>query len=206
MPIFQPVYLGSITGKPVICMGTKMKNVIHIYGASGSGTTTLGRKISEELGYKLMDTDDYFWLPTNPKYTTKRSKEERLALMKKDISNADNVVISGSLVDWGDELIPLFTLAVRLVTDTDIRIERLKLREKKHFGQRIMPGGDMYEHHMEFIEWAREYDTGSVNMRSKAKHDEWEKLLLCRQIVLNGTDDLDENFKKVQVEISSVIG
>ncbi|MDE7157026.1 MAG: shikimate kinase [Lachnospiraceae bacterium] len=143
---------------------------MHIYGASGSGTTTLGRKISEELGYKLMDTDDYFWLPTNPKYTTKRGKEERI------------------------------------VTDTDIRIERLKLREKKHFGERIMPGGDMYEHHMEFIEWAREYDTGSVNMRSKAKHDEWEKLLLCRQIVLNGTDDLDENFKKVQAEISSVIG
>lgn len=37
-----------------------MKNVIHIYGASGSGTSTLGRKISEELGYKFMDTDDYF--------------------------------------------------------------------------------------------------------------------------------------------------
>ena len=41
-----------------------MKNVIHIYGASGSGTSTLGRKLSEELGYKFMDTDDYFWFPT----------------------------------------------------------------------------------------------------------------------------------------------
>lgn len=37
-----------------------------------------------------------------PQYTTKRSKEERLALMKKDILENDNVVISGSLVDWGD--------------------------------------------------------------------------------------------------------
>lgn len=153
-----------------------------------------------------MDTDDYFWLPTNPKYTTKRSKEERLALMKKNISEADNVVISGSLVDWGDELIPLFTLAIRLVTDTNIRIERLKIREKQHFGDRIMPDGDMYEKHIEFIEWAREYDTGSVDMRSKAEHDEWQKLLLCKQIVLNGADDLEKNFKKVQVEINSVIG
>lgn len=183
-----------------------MKNVIHIYGASGSGTSTLGRKISEELGYKFMDTDDYFWLPTNPQYTTKRSKEERLALMKKDISENDNIVISGSLVDWGDELIPLFTLVIRLVTDTEIRVERLKIREKKKFGNRIMPGGDMYTNHMEFIEWARKYDTGSVNMRSKAKHDEWQKLLMCKQIVLNGADDLEENFKKVQAEINSVIG
>ena len=84
-----------------------MKNIIHIYGASGSGTSTLGRKISEELGYKFMDTDDYFWLPTDPQYTTKRNKEERLALMKKDIAENKNVVISGSLVDWGDELIPM---------------------------------------------------------------------------------------------------
>ena len=132
-----------------------MKNVIHIYGASGSGTSTLGRKICEELGYKFMDTDDYFWLPTNPKYTTKRSKEERLALMKKDISEDDNVVIYGSLVDWGDELIQLFTLAIRLVTDTEIRIKRLKIREKKKFGDRIMPGGDMYANYIEFIEWAK---------------------------------------------------
>ena len=178
-----------------------MRHVIHIYGASGSGTSTLGRKISEELGYKFMDTDDYFWLPTNPQYTTKRSKEERLALMKKDIYEADNVVISGSLTDWGDELIPLFTLAVRLVTDTETRIDRLKRREKQKFGERIMPGGDMYTNHMEFLDWAGKYDTGSVNMRSKAKHDEWQKLLLCRQIVLNGADALEENFKKVQAEI-----
>lgn len=183
-----------------------MKNVIHIYGASGSGTSTLGRKICEELGYEFMDTDDYFWFPTNPRYTKKRSKEERLALMKKDISEKDNVVISGSLVDWGDELIPLFTLAIRLVTDTEIRITRLKAREKQKFGERIMSGGDMYTNHMEFIEWARKYDTGSVNMRSKAKHDEWQKLLMCKQIVLNGADDLEENFKKVQEEMNSVIG
>lgn len=183
-----------------------MKNVIHIYGASGSGTSTLGRKISEELGYKFMDTDDYFWLPTNPQYTTKRSKEERLALMKKDISENDNVVISGSLVDWGDELIPMFTLAIRLVTATEIRIERLKVREKKKFNDRIMPEGDMYTNHLEFIEWAREYDTGSTNMRSRAQHDEWQKRLLCKQMVLDGADDLEENFKKVQAEIHSAAG
>ncbi len=178
-----------------------MKNVIYIYGAAGSGTSTLGRKISEELGYEFMDTDDYFWMPTNPKYTTKRSKEERLTLMKKDISEADNVVLSGSLGNWGDELIPLFTLAIRLVTDTEIRIERIRIREKQKFGDRIMPDGDMYETHMEFIEWARKYDTGSANMRSKAQHDEWQKLLLCKQIVLNGADELEENFRKVRAEI-----
>lgn len=175
----------------------RMKNVIHIYGASGSGTTTLGKKICDELGYRFMDTDDYFWLPTEPQYTVKRSQKERIALMKKDISEADNVVISGSLVDWGDVLIPLFTLAVRLVTDTEVRIERLKIRERQELGDRILPGGSMYESHLEFLEWARAYDTGGTDMRSRAKHDEWQKLLLCRQIVLDGANDLDDNFRSV---------
>ena len=160
-----------------------MRNVIHIYGASGSGTSTLGRKISEELGYKFMDTDDYFWVPANPQYTTKRKREERLALMKEDIIENENVVISGSLVDWGDELIPMFTLVVRLVTDTETRIERLKNREKQRFGKRIMPGGDMYTHHMEFIQWAQEYDTGSgrnyysVNRLFWMEERTWKKTL-----------------------------
>lgn len=175
-----------------------MKQVIHIYGASGAGTSTLGRKICDELGFTFMDTDDYFWLPTNPKYTTKREKAERIALIKRDIEAAENVVLSGSLVDWGDELIPLFTMAIRLETSTEIRIERLRQREKAAFGNRIEAGGDMYQTHQEFIQWASAYDTGGLDMRSKAKHDAWEKLLECKWIMLNGAADLDYNFSLIK--------
>ena len=178
------------------------KNIIHIFGASGSGTSTLGKKICSELGYKFMDTDDYFWLPTDPKFTAKRNVEERLTMMKTDIQNAENVVISGSLVDWGDDLIPLFTLAVRLETAADIRISRLKQREKERFGARIDLGGDMFVQHQEFIEWARSYDTGGLDMRSKAKHDEWQKSLQCRLIELNGADDLNMNYEIVRSALS----
>lgn len=178
-----------------------MKNVIHIYGASGSGTSTLGKKICDELGYKFMDTDDYYWLPSNPKYTYKRPVDERLELMKKDISEAENVVISGSLTDWGDELIPFFTLVVRLETETSIRIDRLMKRERNNFGSRIDIGGDVYQNHIEFIEYAKSYDNGGPEIRSKASHDEWQKLLLCKQIVLNGADDLNSNFLRVREHI-----
>ena len=57
--------------------------VIHIFGASGSGTTTLGKYISRRLGYFFMDTDDYFWMPTNPLYSIKRDNSQRLVMMKK---------------------------------------------------------------------------------------------------------------------------
>lgn len=174
------------------------KNIIHIFGAAGSGTSTLGRKICSETGYRFMDVDDYFWLPTDPQYTAKREPKERLRLIQNDIREAENVVLSGSLVGWGDALIPLFTLAIRLETSTDIRIRRLRARERQQFGNRIDPGGDMYKIHEDFIEWAMGYDDGDCSMRSRAKHDAWQKLLPCRLIVLNGADDLDKNFAAVR--------
>ena len=175
-----------------------MKNVIHIFGASGSGTTTRGRKISGALGYALMDADDYFWLPTDPKFTQKRPREERLEMMMQDLNASENIVISGSLVDWGDALIPYFTLAVRIEIDPDVRIARLQQREKERFGTRIEMGGDMYQQHLEFIEWAKAYDTGGMNMRSKMKHDEWQKLLRCDILHLNGADTVEDNLEKVK--------
>lgn len=75
------------------------KQVIHIYGASGSGTSTIGKFICEQLGYHFMDTDDYFREPTNPPYTTKRNIQNRIALIRKDIAKHDKTAISGSLVD-----------------------------------------------------------------------------------------------------------
>lgn len=175
-----------------------MKHIVHIFGASGSGTTTLARKLCEELGYFHMDTDDYFWMPTDPKFTEKRPVEERLAYMKQDINTHDNVVISGSLSGWGDPLIPTFTLVVRIEIDAEIRIARLIQREKGRFGARIEPDGDMYEQHRAFVEWAKSYDTGELNMRSKAKHDEWQKLLPCTVLRVDGGDSLEENVAKVK--------
>ena len=175
-----------------------MKQVIHIYGASGSGTSTLGRYISEKLGCFFMDTDDYFWKTTNPPYTTKRSPSKRIKLMREDIERYKNIVISGSLVDWGDELIPLFSLAIRVETDTPIRLERLKIREREKFGSRIDIGGDMYDNHIKFINWAASYDNGGIDMRSKAKHDEWQKQLICPLLIVDGNKPTRENFDLIK--------
>lgn len=48
---------------------------IHIFGASGSGVTTLAASIAAEAVIKHLDVDDYFWIKTNPQFTTKRSAE-----------------------------------------------------------------------------------------------------------------------------------
>lgn len=174
-----------------------MKPFIHIFGASGSGTSTLGAFLSRQLGFRFMDTDDYYWLPTDPFFTAKRPIPERLQLIYQDLAAADNAVLSGSIAQWGNELIPLFTLAIRLVTDTETRIKRLRQREFNRFGNRILPGGDMYEEHQDFLQWAAQYDDGDITIRSRRMHDEWQKQLQCPLLLLPGTAPLEDNTQRV---------
>lgn len=171
--------------------------VIHIFGAAGSGTTTLAAELCKRFGYEHLDTDDYFWMPSDPPYTVKRPKEERLALMKKALDRSGKSIISGSLCGWGDELIPYFNFAIRLVTSTGVRIHRLKKRELQNFGSRILEGGDMYFDHLEFLQWASEYDTGDASMRSVAMHDQWMKQLSCPYVILDGTMSLSRLTEEV---------
>lgn len=93
---------------------------------------------------------------------------------------------------------PFFSLAIRVETDTDIRIERLVRREQLRFGNRIDIGGDMYENHQEFLNWAAAYDNGGIDMRSKAKHDEWQIKLGRKCILLDGSMPLEENLQIIQ--------
>jgi hypothetical protein len=54
---------------------------IHVVGASGSGTTTLGRALAKRLGCRHLDTDDVFWLPSDPPFRYVRDRGERQALL-----------------------------------------------------------------------------------------------------------------------------
>lgn len=184
--------------------GISVKQILHIFGASGSGTSTLGRHFCEETGYRFMDADDYLWLPTDPRFTTLREPAERVKLIERDFGAADNAVLSGSVTKWGDALIPLFTLAVRLVTDTETRLARIREREYARFGERIRPGGDMYQTHRAFLAWAAKYDEGDLSMRSKRAHDAWQQLLPCPVIVLSGSDSPADNTARIMEELKKL--
>lgn len=183
-----------------------MINIIHIFGASGSGTSTLGEAIEQQYGYKWLDTDNYFWLPTNPPFVQSRPYEERVKLLQDDIIKYQKCVISGSICKWGDIFMPLFDLALYIDTPTEIRIERLRRREYARFGERILEGGDMYSAHKDFIEWAKNYDTAFPPARCRATHEEWIKKLTCPILRLDGTKpvenllfEIEEKFLLVEI-------
>ena len=177
------------------------RHIIHIFGASGSGTSTLGQAVAEKTGYAVLDSDDYIWAPTDPPFTSLRTHAERLPLLQRDMERIGNAVLSGSLVGWGDPLIPRFTLAVRLVTPTEIRMDRLRRREYARFGDRILPSGDMYEQHQAFLAWAAAYEDGAPTMRSRAMHDLWQQKLSCPLLTLDGARSVEELAEEVLQKI-----
>ena len=171
--------------------------IVHIFGGSGSGASTLGRAVAAEYGCFFMDTDDYFWMPTDPPFREKRPREQRLALIREEFSAYERVVLSGSLCGWGDPLIPLFDLAVRMELPPEIRLSRLETRERSRFGDRILPGGDMERQHREFMAWAARYDTAGPEIRSRALHDKWQEKLACPVVELDGSLSVEALLKKL---------
>ena len=112
----------SHEGKRITCR-------IHIFGASGSGTTTLGRAFAGRLECPHFDTDDYFWELTTPPFQKARQCEDRQARLSAALSASNAWILSGSLCGWGDPFIPLFNIAVFLTAPKDIRLARLQERE-----------------------------------------------------------------------------
>jgi adenylate kinase family enzyme len=178
-----------------------MANRIHILGASGSGTTTLGHVLAERLNYTHFDTDNYLWLPTDPPTIEKRELTLRQKLLMDDLTTHQSWVLSGSLCGWGDITIPLFELVIYLWVPCEIRLERLHHREYERYGQRIMPGCDMYEQSQAFLDWAASYDEGGLDMRSRQLHEQWLGMLPCPIICIEGEYTIEEQIDVLMTEI-----
>ncbi len=165
---------------------------IIVFGASGSGTTTRGRELARVLGFTHLDIDDYFWQKSDVPFTVVRPREERQAMLLKDIRTYPRFVLSGSAVKWDEPLLPFLVLAVFVLTPTEVRIERLHKRERERFKDRILEGGDMYNNHLEFLQWAEGYDAGDITMRSRAMHEQWMNNCPCPVVRVDGTEDARE--------------
>lgn len=179
-----------------------MKRRIHILGGSGSGTTTLGAHLALALDLPHHDTDDYYWLPTSPPYREKRPAKERLALMQEMFLDRDGWVLSGSLMSWGDPLIPHFDLVVLLTLPAEIRMARLRQREARAYGQRIQTGGDMAEGHAAFMAWAEGYDDPHFESRSLRGQRAWCATLPCAHLELDSRAPVEKLVDRLCCELA----
>jgi len=174
---------------------------IYITGASCAGVTTLGQNLAVQLGLRHADVDDYFWMPTDPQFTTKRPVSERVAMLQQALGQ-DDWILTGSCMVWGDALLAHVNLIVFVVTPTPVRLERLAAREKARFGDRIAPGGDMHEIHVGFREWASQYDNPEFSGRNRAWHERWLSAQQSPVLQIDGTISAEEMTAEVTQALS----
>ena len=171
---------------------------LHVFGASGSGTTTFGRAWAARFGHTHLDTDDFYWRPTKPAFQEKRPVPERLRLLEEAFGQAESWILTGSLVSWGEPLIDSFQRAVFIYTPFNLRMERLIAREEARYGvEALQPGGERYDDFNAFIEWAASYDTGGPEIRSLKMHEAWIERLPCPVIRVSGTDATGQQIEQV---------
>lgn len=142
---------------------------LHITGASGSGATTLGRAVADAWAVPHADADDYFWVPTDPPYTTKREIPDRLRLMGDLFLGREAWVLSGSMLGWGDPAVAQCHAVVFLALDPDVRLARLAARQRTRHEGRVEDEAATTE----FLTWARGYDDPAFDGRSRAHHEDW---------------------------------
>jgi hypothetical protein len=155
------------------------------------------------MGILHLDTDDFYWLRTDPPFTTPRAREARIDLLLRRALPELSWVLSGSALGWGEKIEPLFDLVVFLYIDPELRLRRLRDREAARHGARIQPGGDMVDGSREFFEWAARYDTAGPEQRSLAAHERWLAQQRCRVLRLDSSRPVTDLVRDVRAHLAA---
>ncbi|MBQ4090172.1 MAG: AAA family ATPase [Clostridia bacterium] len=183
-----------------------MNKGIVIFGLNGAGKSTLAHALARRLGFREMDVEDYYFPQQRESrmrsmegmgdeshsgipFAVSRTQEEVQQALIGDMNAAHGFVLACVNLKWDDEIIRRIDLAVRLTAPLDERLARIETRETRRFGDRVLPGGDMYASQAEFRRM--------VAGRDESTLDANEKRLICPVLRLDGRAPVDENVDRI---------
>ena len=170
---------------------------IVICGLNGCGKSTLARLLAQELGYLRMDVEDYSFRDAVIPYSSSRTKEEVRALMLADIRRCPRFVLATVRADWGKEINGAYALAVVLSAPKETRLQRIDSRALEKYGDRVLPGGDMYAQQQRF--------RAMVRNRTEDMVEESLQRLSCPMLRLNAEKSIEENMQAIKDAYEKVI-
>ena len=162
---------------------------IVIFGANGCGKTTLGCEIARILGFQHIDVENYYFDETDISHRHPHRKEDVIRRILHDIDKRGSFVFSGVTGDYGERIASMYTFGVFLSAPAEVRMERIRKRTISKYGERAMPGGDIYDDTEGFIRFARERDLSFI--------EKWNKTLACPVIRLDASAPVSQNAKDI---------
>ena len=160
---------------------------ILICGLNGTGKSTLGRMLADRMGYEFIDNEDLFFPKADPLYmfSNPRSEEEAVRLLEEKISKNDRFIFAAGRGNYGDKLIAALDRIILIEVPKQIRSRRVRDRSYQKFGDRILPGGDLYDRESKWF--------SLTDSRPETYVTEWLETLDCPVIRIDGTRPVEEN-------------
>ena len=162
---------------------------ILMCGLNGSGKSTLGRILADRIGYEFIDNEDLFFPKTDPEYmfSNPRTKEEVIRILEERIAKNNRFVFAAVKGDYGDKLIASLDRIILINVPKQIRSQRVRARSYSKFGERILPGGDLYEKETAFF--------SLTDSRPEEYTTKWLETINCPVIQIDGTLPVEENIE-----------
>ena len=164
-----------------------MATGIIICGLNGAGKSIFGKALAEKLGCYFIDSEDLYFSKQSDGYnfSSQRTDREAKEILFNKIEKHNDFVFASVKGNYREDFYSFINYVVLLNVPKDIRLQRVKDRSYRKFGNRILPNGDLYEQEKVFFE--------SVKSRNENFVEEWVQSLDCTTIRLDGTKPVEEN-------------
>lgn len=165
---------------------------IIICGMNGSGKSTLGRALAADLGWRFIDNEDLYFPKTDPAdpYRTERTADEVAQLLLEEVSRDDRFVFASVRGNYGDAVLPYYRHAVLVKVPRDVRLARVQARSVGRFGERALPGGDLYESEKRFFDL--------ISARPEDYATRWLEGVDIPVLRVDGTKPVEENIALIR--------
>lgn len=168
-----------------------MGHKILLCGGNGAGKTTLGRALAALSGYAFRDAEDYYFSQKEGEYAygKARAKDEAAALLLRDLEAYEDFIFASVMGNFGEEALSRFTHAVFVYVPKEVRLERVRDRSYRKFGDRMRPGGDLYEKEQGFFQM--------VEARPPRQVEDWLETVSLPVFQVDGTCPPEENARRI---------
>ena len=168
---------------------------ILICGLNGTGKSALGRILADRLRYEFIDNEDLFFPKADPSYafSCPRSKEEVIRLLEERIGKNSRFLFAAVRGNYGDKLIASLDHIILIEVPKQIRSQRVRDRSYQKYGDRILPGGDLYDKESQWF--------SLTDNRAETYVTDWLETVDCPVIRIDGTLPVEQNVDYLVSEI-----